>query len=260
MKIPLLYDIEKIIRQFIKHKKKINSLEYKEEQKMLNSDLYKSFPECLGKDAMYKLLTEFDFESVLDLGAGFGEQSRVFVNNGKKVTAISEYDGFDDDLKSKTTLIIADYLEHKFDEKFDCIWASHILEHQRNLGFFLDKVWSDLKDNGILAVSVPPREILAGGEHINCFYPGHLIYQLLLAGFDMRDMRLKEYGYNLSIICRKNPNPPKVRKYCATCFSQIEEFLPQYVVDSINEYRNEMPLTSYGSKQEKIKNNVKYKW
>ena len=181
---------------------------YLEIETSKNDTLYQSIPDCLGKDCLWKLIKDYEFESVLDLGAGEGIQSRFFQKNGKKVTAIvgDETSNFKKENFDNINLVFKDFLKYTPTEKFDCIWASHILEHQFNIGLFLDKTYNSLKDNGILALTVPPRETLAGGGHLYYFSPGNLIYHLLCHGFDLRNMRLKEYGYNLSIICHKRPD------------------------------------------------------
>jgi SAM-dependent methyltransferase len=173
-----------------------------------------------AKQAIWQLLQNYDFETVLDLGAGEGMHSEIFLEKGKKVTAIVAYaeNAMPKDLKDRLKFIVADYLEYKFDEEFDCIWASHILEHQRNVGLFLDKVYSDLKAGGIFAVTVPPAEKLAGGGHGNYFTAGYLICHLIASGFDLTDMKIGEYGYNLSVICNKQTNERTSRIICAKLF------------------------------------------
>lgn len=233
---------------------------YLEIETSKNDTLYQSIPECLGKDCLWKLIKDYEFKSVLDLGAGEGIQSRFFQKNGKKVTAIvgDKTSNFKKENFDNINLVFKDFLKYTPTEKFDCIWASHILEHQFNIGLFLDKTYNSLKDNGILALTVPPREILAGGGHLYYFSPGNLIYHLLCHGFDLRNMRLKEYGYNLSIICHKRPNfiPPQAS--FAEAIKTFENYLPAYVSEQIQQYRKEHPSPWGG--HERIPENINYEW
>ncbi|MDR3164438.1 MAG: class I SAM-dependent methyltransferase [Synergistaceae bacterium] len=224
--------------------------------------LYKRIPEnLLGRDALWKLLKEYEFYSVLDLGAGTGGHSRVFHDNGKLITAIVAYDfhQFDEDLKGKVTLIQDDYSNHQFEQKFDLIWASHMLEHVRNIGLLLDKINSDLKDEGILALSVPFMEPVAGGGHCNFFGPGQAIYHLLESGFDLSDMRLKVDGYNMSIICRKNEKFKPHDANFALLLANYKERLPDYVwreVERLIEKKKKTGDPYY----ERIPLSLTYKW
>ena len=72
-----------------------------------------------------------------------------------------------------------DFLECAFEQQFDIIYCSHVIEHQRNVDL--------LSDNSLLLISAPkhPPEQLVEG-HINCFYLPYLIQHLIHAGFDLR--------------------------------------------------------------------------
>lgn len=152
----------------------------------------------LGNDAMEKLVREFEFSSVLDVGCGAGLHAEHFRSSGKTVTTVDagHYHDFKPDF-------LGLYENIKFNERFDCIWMCHILEHIRNVGSFLEKAYSDLTDDGILAVTVPPLKHDLVGGHINLFNPGTLIYHLIQAGFDCRNAAVKVYGYNISVIVKK---------------------------------------------------------
>jgi hypothetical protein len=101
------------------------------------------------------------------------------------------------------------------------------------------KVFDDLKVNGILAVAVPDSELLAGGGHINCFTPGHLVYHLAEAGFDLTDMSLKRYGY-LGIICHKSSevNPFREHRMAVNLVDHISK-LPIYINEDVMMYKKE---------------------
>jgi len=146
-----------------------------------------------------KVFMEHDFGSVLDIGSGNGSFARAFRFLGKDVTTVdvTPASAGDEDV---------DYLNTQLGRQFDLVWCSHILEHQRNVGAFLDRVFDDLKEGGIAAVTVPSAlsPMLIG--HPNVFTPMHVVYSLILAGFDCRDARLKCYDWQFTVIVNKRPN------------------------------------------------------
>ncbi len=141
-------------------------------------------------EALTKVLT-WDFRSVLDIGSG-GTHADIFRSHGKSVTTINLYDAD----------YVGDYLNADLG-RFDCLWASHVLEHQRNPGLFLEKCYGDLHPNGILAVTVPPLKHAIVGGHVTLWNAGLLLYHLILAGFNCQRASVKTYGYNISVIVRK---------------------------------------------------------
>ncbi len=145
-----------------------------------------------GDKALERLLT-MPFESVLDVGSGDGRHAAVLASAGKDVTTISLQPG---------AMFVGDFLAYA-GAPVDCIWACHVLEHQRNVGLFLDKCFGDLKDGGILAVTVPPQKPELVGGHLTVWTLGRLLYNLILAGFDCSKATVMEYGYNISVIVGK---------------------------------------------------------
>lgn len=99
--------------------------------------------------------------------------------------------------------IVGDYNSHDFKTKFDAIWCAHCLEHQRNVGAFLEKVFSDLKDGGVLCITVPPRKDNIVGGHLTLWNAGLVLYNLILAGFDCSDAEIIKDGYNISVFLKK---------------------------------------------------------
>lgn len=144
-------------------------------------------------------LRGMSFHTVLDVGSGTGEWAQVFRLIGKDVRTISLIPPAD---------YVCDYLDADT-EGVDLIWACHVLEHQRNVGLFLDKCYSDLNEGGILAVTVPPAKANIVGGHVCLWNPGLLLYNLILSGFDCSKAMVKQYGYNISVIVRKEGSVDK---------------------------------------------------
>ncbi len=150
--------------------------------------------------SLLKMCKHFSFNTVLDIGSHERRVTRIFEHIGKKVTTIEVAPGYEADIK-------ADYLSHPFRTQFDAIWCSQTYEHQRNPGLFLDKLFDDLKEGGILALTVPfqlDHYVLFG--HLNITSPLMLIYHLVCAGFDCSDICLKCYNGSIGLILKKKYN------------------------------------------------------
>jgi len=143
-----------------------------------------------GSLAMVKLLRDYDFDSVLDVGAGELRQ----INRFREVGKIAQYIRLEDG---------DDYMKVEIEDKQECIWCSHVLEHQPNVMLFLEKLYDDLMIGGILAITVPPEKPDIASGHVTTWNAGLLIYNLVLAGFDCKDAAIRTYGYNVSVIVRK---------------------------------------------------------
>src|SRR5216683_3421627 len=65
-----------------------------------------------------KILTEYDFDTVLDIGSGSGVCARAFRFLGKDLTTI-------DIVPSHPTDVNADYLGMSLKRQFDLVWCSH---------------------------------------------------------------------------------------------------------------------------------------
>lgn len=159
--------------------------------------------------ALAKLVAEYEFDEILDIGSANGTAARVFQVLGKQVSTLEILSGFESDYSG-------DYLDVQFPKQFDAIWCSHVLEHQRNVGMFLEKIFSDLKEGGVLAITVPSAlsPLLIG--HPNIYTPLHLVYNLILAGFDCRDARIKCYDWQISILVKKKANHIPSLSFAAT--------------------------------------------
>ena len=157
-----------------------------------------------GAQAIVNLVQNFNFGTVLDIGSGAGEHKRFLEYFGKRVSSVD----FD-----KAADYCGDFMEIDIPEQFDVVWCSHVLEHQRNVGRFLEKIYGLIRDDGYLAIIVPthPVERLVAG-HITNWSVYVLVYNLVLAGFDCSEARILN-SVDLSLIVQKRPCPrnPKWR-------------------------------------------------
>jgi SAM-dependent methyltransferase len=147
-------------------------------------------------DALERFVSIKDVQTVLDVGSGDGVHAGHMRNAGMKVFCISMIEPAD---------FLGDYLDSKVPNKVDAIWASHVLEHVADVGSFLRKCFEDLRDGGVLAVTVPPFKHNLVGGHLTLWNEGVLLYNLISAGFDCSEARVGVYGYNISVIVRKKP-------------------------------------------------------
>lgn len=173
--------------------------------------------------ALLKLVKQYDFQTVLDIGTNDGRVAYVFEALGKTVTGLEPCASpGSPDLPTREIDIERDYFDVSFSKKFDAIWCSHVLEHVRNPGAFLDKIFDDLKEGGTLAITVPffdfdvsATSVLLG--HHNKYNHWLLVYQLVCAGFDCKEASIAVYSGMTSVIVRKVPN--NVQRSTAALYS-----------------------------------------
>jgi SAM-dependent methyltransferase len=145
---------------------------------------------------IFSLLSDYTFETVLDIGSGAGEHARFFRHFGKKVYTVDI---------TKDSDYVGDFMDVKFDRKFDVVFCSHVLEHQRNVGLFLEKIYDVTADDGIVMIGVPahPRERLVPG-HLTNWNAGLLCYNMIFSGFDCSEAKFVQ-TFDLNLIVRKKP-------------------------------------------------------
>lgn len=138
---------------------------------------------------------------VLDVGSGQGLHAKVFKDHNKEVVTLDASDHW-----GKPDVL--GRLEERLQTlnakgPYDLIWCSHVLEHQRNVGKFLEALHLLMRESDLLAITVPPPKHEIVGGHITLWNIGLLLYNLVLAGFDCRLAHCKAYGYNMSVIVKK---------------------------------------------------------
>lgn len=149
--------------------------------------------------ALKKVLREYEFDTVLDIGSGDGQHAATMVEHGKRVTAIDLKEVKGDGAENNP----ADYLiRRETNGEFDLIWCCHTLEHQLETQSFLKKMARDCVSGGFLAITVPPMKNRIVGGHVTLWNAGLLLYRLVLAGIDCREAAVKTEGYDASVIVR----------------------------------------------------------
>lgn len=145
-----------------------------------------------AKHTFEKLLADYEFETVLDYGCGVNTPHREpFEGAGKNWTGHDIATGW---------LGIGKGLNFPV----DCVWTSHCLEHFRDPIKQL-AVWRKnyVGPRGLLAITVPCWKPQVVGGHIYGGYTaGHLIYQLVLAGYDCSRAAIKTTEKEIGVIVR----------------------------------------------------------
>lgn len=188
--------------------------------------------------AMQKLLDDFEFNSVIDVGCGPGWHSRILLENDKRVTAIdyNRHTSLDFGNSDNTANFIeADFMTLTLPEQFDCVWCAHVLEHQLHPHNFLIKLKKTVRENGVIAITVPPLKHEVVGGHVTLWNAGTLIYNLVLAGLDCSQVAVLQYGYNVSVIIKKKSiELPKNLRFANGDLEKLAAFMPSFVKQGFN--------------------------
>lgn len=141
-------------------------------------------------------------DSVLDVGSGGGIHARAFAECGAKVLCVdygtSVYARSSSANAQETAYV--DFMNFLPPHKFSLVWASHVLEHQRNVGLFIDKLIECCADDGYICITMPdPHRNLWGG-HLTQWSPGLLAYNIVLSGVDLSSSKLIRGTNEFSIL------------------------------------------------------------
>lgn len=177
-----------------------------------------------GNEAL-ELCRQLDFTSVLDIGSGDGTHAALFREMGKDVTTVDI---------SWPADHVGRYTAIALPQQYDLIWCCHVLEHQTSVSAFLGKIAIDLKIGGYLVVTVPPMKPEIVGGHVSLWNAGLLLYNLILAGLDCSEARIKTYGYNISVIVRYKPVVLPALKMDFGDIETLSEFFPFEVKNGFN--------------------------
>lgn len=159
-----------------------------------------------GEDSLNKIVKNLDFKTVLDVGSGEGLQRHFFTNHSKDVMTC-DYD-FDSAPHSNNRTqkydYVGNFLHLDIAEKFDFVFSSHVLEHQRNVGLFIDKKVFCCKEGGYICTIVPVRKPFITGGHSSIWNPGLLLYNYVLAGIDCSECYIEQVDYDICLVVKNN--------------------------------------------------------
>lgn len=177
---------------------------------------------------------------ILDIGGGSGRHSLFFAEHGNKVVF---NDFFNPNLNHPSIEVDVGNFFLKNYSGFDVIWASHLLEHQPNPNAFLKKVADSCWDDGLIAITVPPLKHQIVSGHYNLYNAGLVLYQIVMAGMSARNAAILTYGYNISVLFRKQTIELPELKYDYGDLERLKEFFPKELEwdgDSFNGWIEEL--------------------
>jgi len=184
-----------------------------------------------------KMLDEYEWTTVADIGSGAGQYSRLFNFYNKTVTSYElgrRYDssnvtdlvskqlksgmslqyksvsGNDGSGKPPWRILMGNFM-CATTEVYDALWVHHVMEHMLDPHLFTTKLYSMLREGGILALTVPPLKSQIVGGHVSVWIAGLLIQHLVRAGFDCKYLRFFKQAYSLGILLQKRSVPEKIR-------------------------------------------------
>ncbi len=177
--------------------------------------------------------------SILDVGGGNLLAASFFANKKFEVDVCdfgtSPYLS-NDALKNSgiRDFIDGDFNSIEIHKKYDLIWTAHVLEHQLNVHQFLEKVVHLIKDDGFIALAVPPRKPFIVSGHINLFNPGLLLYRVILAGVDCSDAKIFQYDGNICLLVKVKKIKLPNLNYDLGDIEILKEYFPNSPTDGFN--------------------------
>ena len=199
----------------------------------LASNYFPDFPPAkkLGRATGYmtvrKMLDEYEWNSVADIGSGAGGYSKLFHHLNKSVTSyelgrrysssnVSDFTSRElkpghelayraavtNDGGAPWRILMGNFM-CSATEVYDALWVHHVTEHILDPHVFMVKLHSMLKEGGILALTVPPLKSQIVGGHVSVWLGGLLIQHLVRAGFDCKYMRLFKQSYSIGVLLKK---------------------------------------------------------
>jgi 2-polyprenyl-3-methyl-5-hydroxy-6-metoxy-1,4-benzoquinol methylase len=130
--------------------------------------------------------------TVLDVGSGGGYHAQAFALAGAEVLCVDYGTSIyaQSAAAGPVQVVHADFNAFEPPRRFGLVWASHVLEHQRDVAGFLERLIACCTDDGYICITVPdPHRNLWGG-HLTLWSPGLLAYNVVLCGIDLSLSRL----------------------------------------------------------------------
>ncbi len=187
-----------------------------------------------GQQELLEQTKNYEFSSVIDIGFGFGEALEFFISQDKETHGTGyNFDTYDFSpiVREHSTLhenVSVEDMNIFEDGSFDAVWCSHVLEHVRNTGKTLDELYRILSDDGYLFIVVPEDSDEIRGGHINIGWNiGTLMYNLILAGFDVRNGSFIKHKKNVVAFVQKTKISLPPLRYDKGDVEALVDFFPE---------------------------------
>ena len=158
-------------------------------------------------------LFPIQISKALDIGAGKGDFLNILKDLGFDSLGLEHNDQNVQSAMNQGLAIKKGYLLDGIEltDTFDFITCNNFLEHQPDVGLFLNKVRSLLHENGFLYISVPNLERIIKEACFYEFVTDHLIYfsketlirALELSGFTVHKIYFKNNDNDIAVLARK---------------------------------------------------------
>jgi SAM-dependent methyltransferase len=130
--------------------------------------------ECQARN-LVRYIGPVDGLSVCDVGCGRGVLSRLLIEHGATVTAVDLSMAYLKNLSNAVPsirVLCCDADSLPFEEEFDAIVSTDVMEHTLRPGGFLYSINHALKSGGTAYIRVPYREnLLAYAPQVGCLHP-----------------------------------------------------------------------------------------
>ena len=175
---------------------------------------------------------QLNARSVMDVGSGGGAQATAFGNAGLAVTCVDYGSSVYAQVATHQEghrLILGDFNKLELDETFDLVWSSHCLEHQRNVGQFLENMVKFTSPDGWICITVPVCHRAMWGGHLTLWTPGLLAYNLALTGADVSKAELIHGHREFSVLFQPRKRPlPDGLTYDSGDIAKLADRLPSW--------------------------------
>lgn len=179
-------------------------------------------------------------DTVLDVGSGGGVHADLFKKAGCRVLCIDFGTSIYAQSKviNELDVLEIDFYNYESTNKFDLVWASHVLEHQRNIGIFIEKLIAFCSDHGSICITVPdPHRTLWGG-HLSIWSPGILAYNIVLCGVDLSKAYFVRGSDEFSIFFKPiRVSLPSNLTYDSGDLIKLSKFLPDKLTENSDPWK-----------------------
>jgi|GEM_PF-3733977 len=156
-----------------------------------------------GLEAALKIICDGnEHKSIIDVGSG-GNHHKNFFNLFFKEVFTND---FNDTLEDQN--YPGDFMEINFDRKFQYVYCSNVLEHIRNQGSFIEKLFDTCEDDGYVCIIVPRphlNKLLSG--HISTWSLATLLYSIVVSGYDCSEAIICNGQFEKSVLVKKRRIP-----------------------------------------------------